>query len=428
MHDSISDSLPDPEWRQLRPVLDEVMDQLNERDREALLLRFFENHPFAVISAKLGLSEEAARKRVGRALEKLRVLLARREVTSTTVAVALMLENQAVIAAPAGFATAVAGAALSAGGGFTLSALNLLQLMSNTKLAVSLVVIGAFLAVGIATREVRASRLGEASLAAAGRDNAALLGRLRDLGQRAKSVERSVADLQKAVDGAQAAKAGVESVAGVRDPVAAGREFLAAHPEASQLVTTEIRANMMKRYARLFSSLGLAPSQVDRFLDLMVQSQAGLWWNSARQEPVAEFGLADLTKGQRETQLHELLGDDGYRQYQEFDRTSTAQQLAAQLGEAMYFTATPLSADQAGKLVQILSQNSGDYQRGKSVSLPSVDWDAVLDRSRTVLTETQLATLAGLRDQSQFQQELTLAIDEARQAFIQGATSRRASN
>jgi RNA polymerase sigma factor (sigma-70 family) len=430
MHDPILGSLPDPDWERLRPVLDEVMDQLNERDREALLLRFFENRPFAVLSEKLGLTEEAARKRVDRALDKLRVLLARRGIGSTTTAVALMLENQAVTAAPAGLSATVAASVLSAGAGASVSTFNLLQLMSTTKLSVSLAVTGVFLAIGLVTYEIRASRETSAALASVNAVNGELLARLGTTSRRAQSAERNLADLQKAVDAGRAARAAEDAkgeAATVHDPVAAGREFLVAHPEASQLVTAEIRANMIKNYARLFSSLGLSSGQIDQFLDLMVRSQAGLWWNSARQEPIAEFGLADLTKDEREAKLHELLGDAGYRQYQEFDRTNTAWRFAAQVGGAMYFTATPLTADQAGALVQILSQNSGDYQKGRSVSLSSVNWDAALDHARAVLTESQLAALASLRDQNQFQQELNQAMNQAKQTFIQGATGPPAS-
>jgi len=432
MHDPVAGNSPDPDWDGIRPVLDDVMDQLNERDREALLLRFFEGLPFAAVSTILGLTEDAARKRVDRALDKLRALLARRGIGSTTIAVALMLENQAVTAAPAGLSATVAGSVLSAGGGASVSTLNFLQLMGTTKLSVSLAVTGVFLAIGLVTYEIRASRETSAALASANAVNGELLARLGTTSRRAQSAERNLADLQKAADAARAARAAEDAKAAseaatVRDPVAAGREFLTAHPEASQLVTAEIRANMIKNYARLFSSLGLSPAQIDQFLDLMVQSQAGLWWNSARQEPIAEFGLADLTKDEREAKLRALLGDDGYRQYQEFDRTNTARRFAAQVGEAMYFTATPLTADQAGALVQILSQNSSDYQKGRSVSLSSVNWDAALEHARTVMTESQLAAFAGLRDQNQFQQELNQAMNEAKQAFIQSATGRPAS-
>ncbi|MCX6956754.1 MAG: sigma-70 family RNA polymerase sigma factor, partial [Verrucomicrobia bacterium] len=79
-------ALPEPDWRQLRPELDAVIDRLAESDRDAVLLRFFEAKAFAEIGATLGISEDAARMRVERALEKLRSLLARRGIASTATA------------------------------------------------------------------------------------------------------------------------------------------------------------------------------------------------------------------------------------------------------------------------------------------------------------------------------------------------------
>src|ERR1051326_2950082 len=66
----------EPEWAELRPVLDDAMGVLDEADRGALLLRFFQGLDFRSVGTALGLSEDAARMRVSRALEKLRQLLA----------------------------------------------------------------------------------------------------------------------------------------------------------------------------------------------------------------------------------------------------------------------------------------------------------------------------------------------------------------
>jgi RNA polymerase sigma factor (sigma-70 family) len=111
----ITQEAPEPDWAQLRPVLDEVLNQIDERDRDAILLRFFDGESFGEVGAKLRLSENAARMRVERALDKLRSLLARRGVTSTTAALAVALANQPIAAAPAGLAAAVTGAALAGG-------------------------------------------------------------------------------------------------------------------------------------------------------------------------------------------------------------------------------------------------------------------------------------------------------------------------
>jgi len=99
-------------WENLRPVLDEAINDLGERDRQAVLLRFFSNRPFGEVGRQLGLTENAARMRVERALGKLHGLLARRGITSSSAALAAALTARAVAAAPAGVAAATAGAAL----------------------------------------------------------------------------------------------------------------------------------------------------------------------------------------------------------------------------------------------------------------------------------------------------------------------------
>lgn len=104
------------DWACVRPVLDEAMGELGEGDREAILLRFFEGRAFAEVGARLRMSENAARMRVERAVDKLHGLLARRGVTSTAGALAAVLGSEAVVAAPAGLAASVSGAAFAAAG------------------------------------------------------------------------------------------------------------------------------------------------------------------------------------------------------------------------------------------------------------------------------------------------------------------------
>ena len=98
---------------QVAPVLDEAIGQLNAEDRNAILLRFFEQKDFRSVGDALGSSEEAARKRVDRALEKLHVLLKHRGATLSAAALGTALATEAVTAAPAGLAAAITAAALS---------------------------------------------------------------------------------------------------------------------------------------------------------------------------------------------------------------------------------------------------------------------------------------------------------------------------
>jgi len=126
----------EPDWDKLRPELDEALNALDKAERDAVLLRFFEARSFAEIGALLRLSENTARMRVTRALEKMARTLERRGITSTTTAVGVALGSQAGVAAPAGLAASVATSAFSqaaAQGGIVL----LSGFLTMTKLEVA---------------------------------------------------------------------------------------------------------------------------------------------------------------------------------------------------------------------------------------------------------------------------------------------------
>jgi RNA polymerase sigma factor (sigma-70 family) len=103
----------DPDWEQLRPLLDEMLDAMDPADRDALLLRFFEKRSHKEIGDLLGSGEEAARKRVTRALDKLREALARRGVTASASAFSAVVLANGVHAAPAGLAATISAAAVA---------------------------------------------------------------------------------------------------------------------------------------------------------------------------------------------------------------------------------------------------------------------------------------------------------------------------
>jgi hypothetical protein len=124
-------STPESGWDQLRPIIDETMDGLNERDREVVLLRFFENRPLAEIGTKLRLSPDAARMRIDRALEKLRTRLATRGIASTSAALAAAFVSQSAMAAPTGLVGKVALGALSQSGVATAATFGLFKILTS---------------------------------------------------------------------------------------------------------------------------------------------------------------------------------------------------------------------------------------------------------------------------------------------------------
>jgi hypothetical protein len=163
MQELNDDATHDADWQKLRPVLDDALGELSERERDAVLLRYFEAQPFAQIGETLRITEDAARMRVQRALEKLRAVLARRGVTSTSAALGVALANQAAFAAPAGLAAAVSSTAIAgtAASGVA-TAFGIFLAMTKVKIGIVATVIVAGTTVTV--REVHATRLVESEL------------------------------------------------------------------------------------------------------------------------------------------------------------------------------------------------------------------------------------------------------------------------
>jgi RNA polymerase sigma factor (sigma-70 family) len=114
-------------WAQLEPLLDEAMASLGETDRAVLALRYFENQTAAQIGHALKLNDEAAKKRVNRALEKLRKFFAKRDIHSTAETIAGAVSANSVHAAPAGLAKMVTAVAITKGSIAAASTLNLVK-------------------------------------------------------------------------------------------------------------------------------------------------------------------------------------------------------------------------------------------------------------------------------------------------------------
>lgn len=103
---------PDPSWDRASAVLDEALAQMAAADRDALLLRFTEGRNHREVGVALGIGEEAARKRVDRAMERLRVRLAGAGITFATLTLTSFLQDRLSAAPVEGLAQQIAGAAM----------------------------------------------------------------------------------------------------------------------------------------------------------------------------------------------------------------------------------------------------------------------------------------------------------------------------
>jgi RNA polymerase sigma factor (sigma-70 family) len=114
MQTAANETEPDV-WPQISPLLDEAMADLNETDRHAVVLRFFDERSMCDVGAALGASEDAAKKRVNRAVAKLRLFFTKRGVVLSTTVLQATLSTNSVQAAPAGLAKAISIAAIAKG-------------------------------------------------------------------------------------------------------------------------------------------------------------------------------------------------------------------------------------------------------------------------------------------------------------------------
>lgn len=253
------DPNPDPDWEQVRPWLDEALHEMASLDRDALLLRFFEKRSLKEIGVALGSGEDAARKRVSRALDKLRDLLGRRGVTTSASALSVTLTANGIQAAPASLAGTVVAVSIAAGGAVAtgITTVNLIKTVTMSQFKT--VTLAVLAAAGITTAVIQhlsAGRLREenlglrvqsAKLAEIQRENERLSNlvaqaergrlsgeQLSELLKLRGEVGRLRADLRKALAAGHAAGAN-------RDPTAAKNE---ASDDSAQSYTAALTARI----------------------------------------------------------------------------------------------------------------------------------------------------------------------------------------
>ena len=152
-------------WTDIAPLLDVAMGQLGEKDHAAIVLRYFEGKDLKLVGVALGVSENAAKTRVCRALEKLRQHFNRRGIALSSVALGAVVAANSIQAAPIGLATSVTVAAVQ-GTVTTASTLTLikstLKTMAWTKLKTA-VVVGAVAVITVGTATVTIRRANTAA-------------------------------------------------------------------------------------------------------------------------------------------------------------------------------------------------------------------------------------------------------------------------
>ena len=165
----IRSARPDASWEHIAPHLDEALGELSEADRDAVLLRYFKNHDLRTVGATLGISDDAAQKRVSRAVERLREFFTKRGVTVGASGLSVVISANAVQAAPVGLALTISTAAALTGTTLAITATvtvtKTIAMTTLQKIAIA-AVIAAGVAIPLVVRHQSKTKLNAANKAA----------------------------------------------------------------------------------------------------------------------------------------------------------------------------------------------------------------------------------------------------------------------
>ena len=388
-------------WARVRPVLDDAMRQLGETEREAVLLRFFARRPFQEIGTTLNISADAARMRVDRAIDKLRRVLERRGVTSTTAALATILDNAAAATAPAGLAAHISRVALTgATGAATTGPLQFL-LMNLPAITAGLV---AIVGIGLAAFQFTEVRRVKALNQALERNVAALRNELVDAQAQAKRAGEAKMSLLGAGTTPMTTSFAPQITA-VPQPRQAMLTFrsadgrtvesmpLAADAEGRRKQTAEAARHS---YAALFRKQAWSEAQQEKFVALFVErkEQGQQLFEAARKRGTAVDStfaqvVWDQTGSEFDEQLRAALGEKAVAGLREFEATKTVRNIADSLARDLFYSESPLTAGQAEQFIDAIAAVART-PTGK-IELGAVQPDTLFAQASTVLSHRQLA-------------------------------------
>jgi len=376
MNQLLHDDTPPADWNRLGPVIEDAMHELDDEDRHAVLLRYFQNKSHHEVGAALNLTENAARMRVDRALDKLRGKLARHGITTTAAALAAVMTANAVQAAPAGLAATISAAAIAGSAAKASTLIVATKTIAMTTLQKTIVAAALAAAVGTGIYAVHQSSRLRDQIQTLQQEQTPLTAQIEQLQQERNQASNQLAALR---DENARLKSGSNTtellklrgqVGTLRQRAAAdeaknnqpasGLDKMMSDPAMKEYLRHAQMEKIRSMYADLFKELKLTPEQTDQFLQIMGDMA------SKSMEQIAAPGTpnqsATDTLASLGSQLYTLLGDQGMARFQEYSAEiparTTVTLLNAQLGD------TPLSADQSAQLLQVVKAEPADLTMG----------------------------------------------------------------
>lgn len=424
--DGFADDTP-PDWEQLRPIIDEALDALDGRDRDAILMRYFAGLGWAEVGARLRLSEDAARKRVSHALERLRKQLGRQGVTSSAAALALGLAHVPAAAAPAGLAATVSAGALAAAGTAGTAAATATFFMSTAKFTTGMGgwAMATASVIGTATlgfvswnenQELAALRSQTAAVLRQAEGQEVRLRRQIAAVHAAREVLRQ-APPERGVVKSSSTSAASDAATLARERAVALNEALAAHPEYQELTRRSYRLLMLKEYGPFFASHSLPPQTAEALKELLVDKRdlslrASQELRKSGPPPGAKLSMLSDTGGYAvtvrpepdsprmvlENKIKSLLGRELYAELVAHERLMMYARPAEQIALDLRDRNVPATPEQQRALQQLLHDTRiypGAPVPGLSLeTTPTPDEAALTARAAAILNPQQVQLLA----------------------------------
>jgi RNA polymerase sigma factor (sigma-70 family) len=384
-------------WELIAPHLDEGLNQLSASDRDAIVLRFFKRQDFRVIGTALGVSEDAAQKRVSRALEKLRGVLSKRGATLTATALASALATEAVVAAPAGLAVSVTTSALAGaatvGTGLSLATLKTLA-MTKLQIGVAGVILIAGLATPLLLQHQSLNRMREennrlrqetlslqrqtSQMAPLAAENQRLSNLLAHAGSAQPPKPEQLGELLRLRGEATRLRANAQADAKAANPMG---EWLKS-PEGKEMMKANLRAmsqGIARSYAKLFTDLHLTPEQTTALKDLIINRQMaagemGAAAMTGQADPAQLQVQAAQVKVEQDAiddQIKQLLGEANYAQYQTYGNSLSERMVVTQLSDQLADGPKAIRPEQEQQLFDAMLQERQSFKFTTDLSDPS---------------------------------------------------------
>ena len=394
---AISTSTEHPtDWQKLRPIIDEVLDNLPTRDREVVLLRFFQAQAYPEIGHRLGISDEAARKRVERALDGLRNLLTYRGISSTSAALAIILGSETIVAAPAGLATSIVSSAFV--GSASVASI---AFMTVTKIQVG--IMAALLlggAVGLIWQHQTIAELRTARAEAQSKADEAAAENI-DRVKAGASAEGNATRLHADI-------ASLREQSEVRDSSAAtsatsGRLSLGVPTVTAVPRDPRQLTQLHQRYDPFLNRWGFTPAQRDRWIELMLEKEN---IRLDLQDAMRDLGVRGGSKEiealrSRFTdppwkQMKDMLGEEGFAAFNDYEEISAYRGYLNPLNPQFSAANAALSAEQSDRLLRTIIANNHPQRKNPTDlgSASQIDWASVERQTNSFLNPTQQIILS----------------------------------